>query len=558
MKKLARIVIAVLVLAGLGSAGYWYYANNVVAAGTAAGQDGTYTQVVEVTTGSLSSSLSVVGSLEAVQSADMVFAEMSDTARLLTLQVRAGQVVTTGQVIATIDPAPYRQALDQARSDLQAAEDALAGLQTPPTALSIAQADVAVAAAGQTLEEARANLADLTSPDLTGLEEAVRDARDTLDVLQLEAELAERDSLAASERDLAYAIAWHELHKAQMEELVAANQANLEQIESIAEDEEALAQAHADLAQVRAERELAHQARAVKLAQAQADLADAQETLADARAGGDSLELAQAQLAVREADVALQAAQQDRAELDAGADPTDVAAAQAEVDRLRLAVADAEAALAGTQLVAPFDATILDVYVDAGDAIGSSTAIVTLANLQSLQVVASVDETTIRQVSADQPATVTFDAYPNQAFTGQVLSVPLYGTLQGDVTVYDVPLSLQGVDDLHLLVGMTANVEIQVGQASDALLVPTLALQRSNAGYQVLVPNTIDPIAGEPDTVPVQVGLSDGTYTQIVKGLNPGDRVIVEFDLESETGGGFQMGAGSGVFSSFFGFVGRR
>ena len=46
--------------------------------------------------------------------------------------------------------------------------------------------------------------------------------------------------------------------------------------------------------------------------------------------------------------------------------------------------------------------------------------------------------------------------------------------------------------------------------------------------------------------------------TQIVKGLNPGDRVIVEFDLESETGGGFQMGAGSGVFSSFFGFVGRR
>ena len=64
-------------------------------------------------------------------------------------------------------------------------------------------------------------------------------------------------------------------------------------------------------------------------------------------------------------------------------------------------------------------------------------------------------------------------------------------------------------------------------QVADALLVPTIALQQSNNLYQVLVPNTTDP-AGEPETVPVEIGLSDGTYTQITKGLNLGDQVLVE------------------------------
>ena len=75
--------------------------------------------------------------------------------------------MTKGQVLATIDSASYQQALDQAKSDLLAAEETLADLQEPATALEIAQADVAVATAEQTLEQARSDLADLSAPDLT-------------------------------------------------------------------------------------------------------------------------------------------------------------------------------------------------------------------------------------------------------------------------------------------------------------------------------------------------------------------------------------------------------
>ncbi|MFN2183452.1 MAG: efflux RND transporter periplasmic adaptor subunit, partial [Anaerolineae bacterium] len=168
------------------------------------------------------------------------------------------------------------------------------------------------------------------------------------------------------------------------------------------------------------------------------------------------------------------------------------------------------------------------------------------------QVVASVDETTIRQVSAGQQASISFDAYPNQTFEGEVLSVPLYGTLQGGVTVYDVPLSLTGAEALNLLVGMTANVNIEVGHVTDALLVPTLALQKVSGSYQVSVPNTLDP-AGVPETVPVQIGLSNGTYTQIVKGLIAGDQVIVQLDT-TQSSGGFSASGSNGIFSGIFSF----
>ena len=85
---------------------------------------------------------------------------------------------------------------------------------------------------------------------------------------------------------------------------------------------------------------------------------------------------------------------------------------------------------------------------------------------------ASVDETTIRQVKAGQTAAITFDAFPGQSFTGQVLSVPLQGTLEGGVMVYTVPVSLTGAEKLALRVGMTANVEIKVADITDALLYP--------------------------------------------------------------------------------------
>ena len=278
---------------------------------------------------------------------------------------------------------------------------------------------------------------------------------------------------------------------------------------------------------------------------AEESLERAQENLAEAQTGADELDLAQARMAIAEAEVALAEAQEQRAELDEGTDPVDLATAQASLDKKRLAVAEAEADLAASTIRAPFDGTVLDTAADRGDLVNKNSQILTIANLDQLEVLASVDETTIRQVEAGQGAMISFDAFPGQQFTGQVFSAPLQGTLQGGVMVYQVPVSLEGAEELPLLVGMTANVEIQVGHAEDALLVPTMALQDVGGFYQVLVPAGSDPEAA-PQAVPVEVGLSDGVYTEIVRGLNASDQVVVQIQATDsmEFGFGFMRSVG--------------
>jgi HlyD family secretion protein len=152
---------------------------------------------------------------------------------------------------------------------------------------------------------------------------------------------------------------------------------------------------------------------------------------------------------------------------------------------------------------------------------------------------------------AGQPAQITFDALPGQTLRGQVGEVPLQGSLQGGVMVYEVPVSVEGAQKLPLLPGMTANVQIQTGQAENALLIPSMALQKVNGMYQVQVADSVNP-AAEPQSVPVEVGLSDGTYTQITRGLNEGDQVVVEMTSSSNNnfrgfGGGFMMEIGGGA-----------
>ena len=546
MKNLTRVAILAIVVAIMAGAAYWYYQGHAKTTSAATGSQ-TYTQVVPVKQGSVSSTISVVGQMEAVQDADLAFEHMSGVGTLQSLAVKAGSVVTTGQVLATINATPYQAALDQAKSALAAAEKTLANLTTPATALKLAQADVAVAKAELAIQQAENALDDLVNPDMASLESAVANAESALakaqaDVLSKQQDQSYKDQLAKLVNAEATPTTTYSRLAA---ESTPAGDASYQDRLLLAYNKMADAQA------ARASYELAAQISAsqaqTSVRKADVALADAQEALATAQAGGDKLAIAKARVTLQDAQVALQAAQAAKADLVAGADTTTIATAQADVDKKKLAVADAQAALDGAKLTAPFDGTILKVNVAAGNQVGANTTILSIADLKSVQVVASIDETTIRKVSAGQDATITFDAYAGQTFKGKVQSVPLQGALQGGVMVYSVPISLTGADKLSLLVGMTANVKIQAGTAANALLVPTLALQKSNGQYQVLVPNTTDP-NGSPEAVPVEVGLSDGTYTQITKGLNAGDQIITQVKSTSSSsqqqmgGPGMDMG----------------
>ncbi|MBC8448781.1 MAG: HlyD family efflux transporter periplasmic adaptor subunit [Chloroflexi bacterium] len=533
MKTVIRVLAILVVVAAVGGGGFWLYQTRLAPMADAA-SDG-FSQVVAVQRGDLSASLSVVGELYAVQQEDLYFDRASGTTTLLTLDVEAGHVVQAGQPLATIDPSPYQQALDQAKSDLQEAEEVLADLQTPATELEIAQADLAIARARLNVRQAQEDLDDLLDPDIADLQSDVAGAR--LDLVEAQADLSdlEADSTTA---DKLYDLREQEAERsAEYTRLANETYSDAYYQDRLRTAYNVLLDARDAVARAETQAEISLLNARTRVWRAEENLQAAQDALAEAQAGVDDLDLARAKMAIAEAEVALAAAQEKRSELDEGVDAVKLAAARATVDKRRLAVAVAEADLQAATIRAPFAGTVLDTGAEWGDLVNSNSRILTIANLDSLQVRALVDETTIRQIEVGQAAVITFDAFLGQQLRGQVLAVPLQGTLQGGVMVYEVPVLLQGAEELPLLVGMTANVAIQVGQVQDALLVPAMALQNVGGFYQVLVPDR-DPQAA-PQAVPVEVGLSDGLYTEIVRGLNEGDQVVVQLQASDSTEFGF-------------------
>ncbi|MGC8827791.1 MAG: biotin/lipoyl-binding protein, partial [Anaerolineae bacterium] len=101
----------------LGAGGFWVYQSRVASQGSSnTSTSGVYTQIVEVTRGDLTATVSVVGQLQAVRQAELMFEHMSGTAELKELHVKVGQEVKAGDVLAAIDPTPYGQALEEAQA----------------------------------------------------------------------------------------------------------------------------------------------------------------------------------------------------------------------------------------------------------------------------------------------------------------------------------------------------------------------------------------------------------------------------------------------------------
>ncbi len=271
----------------------------------------------------------------------------------------------------------------------------------------------------------------------------------------------------------------------------------------------------------------------------------AEERLTTARLNAE-IALANAQDQVAQAEYNLQKAQETLAQILAGPDPKEIEVAQAKVISAQAALEDAQAALEAATLVAPFDGTVISVGAEVGDLVSSNTIVVTLADLSNLRVRAIVDETDISQVEVGQEVEITFDAFPGRHLRGQVLEVPLQGRLVQNILTYEVPVSLEEGEGVSLKPGMTANLKIVVGRRENVLLVPAMAVQQGEEGNVVMVQ---DSPQGPAVATRVEVGLSDGMYVEVVRGLNEGDQVVIEYQPAEETFGfpGFrQMFPGGG------------
>lgn len=159
-----------------------------------------------------------------------------------------------------------------------------------------------------------------------------------------------------------------------------------------------------------------------------------------------------------------------------------VANSKADVVRGTIALENAKITLGDTRVLAPISGTVIEQQVQRGNVISSpntasgGTVLLTMADLQLVQVKTYVDETDIGKLHPGLPADVTVSAFPNRPFRGEVLKIePQADTIQ-NVTMFPVLIRIDNKDGL-LKPGMNAEVRVQVGERKNVLAVPNAALR---------------------------------------------------------------------------------
>ena len=150
---------------------------------------------------------------------------------------------------------------------------------------------------------------------------------------------------------------------------------------------------------------------------------------------------------------------------------------------------------------------------------------------------ADVDEADIGEVKEGQRVSFTVDAFPDDVFQGTVTQVRQQATTESNVVTYEVVISAPN-EDLKLKPGLTANVTIYTLELPNVLALPNKAL-RFNPSEAMLNPGeSIHPTESktkvwvkkgpELHAIPVELGTTNGTLTQVLSGLSEGDKVITE------------------------------
>lgn len=250
-----------------------------------------------------------------------------------------------------------------------------------------------------------------------------------------------------------------------------------------------------------------------------------QTSIASARAtvATNQQTLAAAVVAYQNAEAGLNSADATVAHVTAPARQQDITAAQAAVAAAAAKQDAAAAALDNLRLVAPTDGTVTDTEGVVGEVVDPNTAVVSVMPHSILDIKAHVSEDAILGVRVGDRARIELDAFPaGTSFTGTVTKIDPAQTIIGGAVYYMTTIQFATSSPL-IRPGMTTNVWIETGHASDTLQVPASALQHTNTATYVSV------LHGKTrDHRRVTTGLTaQNGMVEIRSGLRAGDRVVL-------------------------------
>jgi len=203
--------------------------------------------------------------------------------------------------------------------------------------------------------------------------------------------------------------------------------------------------------------------------------------------------------------------------------------AKANVKQAEAALATAKITLDKATIEAPITAVVSDRYVDEGDIVGPTTALIKIVDIKTLKVVGGVGELYLPQLVPGETAVhVKTDAYPQDTFEGTIYRVgvavdPATRTSQVEIRVPN--------PDMKLKPGMFARMTIVLQERENVVVVSDSALIREQGNVYVFVVN-----AGKAHRREVKLGLLQSEYYEVLEGLSPGELVVTRGRRQIEDG----------------------
>jgi HlyD family secretion protein len=187
-------------------------------------------------------------------------------------------------------------------------------------------------------------------------------------------------------------------------------------------------------------------------------------------------------------------------------------------------------------IVAPFDGVVADITITEGKDISTATfatPAISLVDTGEIELRGSFDEIDIAMVQPGQEANILLDALPDEEVKGEVAFISLVGTTQAGVVFYDTTITLENpVEELRD--GMTATAEVIIERRDNVLFIPNRAIRGTWENPTVVV--LVDEQVEERE---ITLGLTDGINTEVLSGLEEGEKVVLP--ASGEQRGGFFM-----------------
>jgi HlyD family secretion protein len=223
----------------------------------------------------------------------------------------------------------------------------------------------------------------------------------------------------------------------------------------------------------------------------------------------------------------------DSSKAQIGVDTAKLKQARAQVMQNQASLKQLEEQLSYTTIVAPMDGVILSRDVEKGDAVSSilvlgstATLVMTEGDINEVYVQGKVDEADIAHVYMSQPARIKVESFRDRVFQGKVTKIAPLGVEKDNVTTFEVRVSIDNPGG-ELKANMTANAEILLDEHKGVLTVPENAVMYDNQKKaSVEIPDKQQKEGKR--KIPVTVGLSNGSVTEILSGLKEGEQVVLQ------------------------------